>query len=975
MCNGYSKVNEMEIEELNAVGTVYTHDKSGAKVCCISNDDENKVFTISFRTPPSDHTGLPHILEHSVLCGSRKFPVKDPFIQLAKGSLNTFLNAMTFSDKTMYPIASCNDKDFENLMDVYLDAVLYPNIYDNPKILQQEGWHYELQNKEDDLTYKGVVYNEMKGAFSSPEQVLYRKIQQSLFPNTPYGFESGGDPDYIPELTQEDFINFHKKYYHPSNSYIFLYGNCNMEERLNWLDEYYLKEFDRTEIDSQIPIQEGFTNQKEVVEYYPISKNEDEENNTYLSLNYVAGDVTNNCEYLGLEILEYILLEAPGAPLKKALLDAGLGKDVFGSYDNSILQPSFSIIVKNSNEDKKEEFIKVVNDTFKKISKEGLDKRRIEAALNYYEFKVKEADYGRYPKGVIYAIKAMESWLYDASPFEHFQYNKIFKELRDGVEDGCFNNLVNKYFLDNNHSSLLILKPDKELLAKKELEVANKLENFKISLSEEEVEKLIYNTKQLEKYQNDHDSVEDLSKVPLLKREDIKKEITPIKIDEVELENVKIIRHAEFTNNIVYIKLVFDTKKVPYELIPYLGLLTRIFGKMSTQNYDYIELSNEINIHTGGIKVNASVYGHNDEAEVCYPKFEFTGKSFTEKLPELFSLMTEIINNTSFLDDNRLKEIIAESKSRAQMVINSNGHSTAATRAEGYFSPTSFYRDTVSGITYFKFLEECDLEFEDMKQEIIANLNKVVTYLFKPENLIVGVTSEKESFAIINEEIKKFIGTLDDSLLDIPETKLDIKKRNEGFMTPNKVQYVAKAGNYLVEGYKYSGVLKVMQTIISLEYLWNNVRVKGGAYGAMVNFKRNGDVYFVSYRDPNLKETIDVFDKVSSFVSAFSIDDRELTKYVIGTISNLDQPLTPALKADRAISLYLSKISDYDLQQERDEVLNVTCEQLREVADLLRSVMKQDNVCVIGNENKLEKNKELFNELKHLFGKTELVMA
>jgi Zn-dependent M16 (insulinase) family peptidase len=971
MCNvnGYSKIDEMKIEELNGIGTVYTHNKSGARICCISNNDENKVFTISFRTPPYDDTGLPHILEHSVLCGSRKFPVKDPFIQLAKGSLNTFLNAMTYSDKTMYPVASCNDKDFENLMDVYLDAVLYPNIYKNPKILQQEGWHYDLESRDGDITYKGVVYNEMKGAFSSPEQVLFRKIQQSLFPDTPYGFESGGDPEYIPDLTDEDFINFHKKYYHPSNSYIFLYGDCNMEEKLTWLDENYLKEFDKIDIDSEIKKQETFENRKEVAEYYPISQNEDINDNTYLSLNYVAGDVTNKSDHLGLEIFEYILLEAPGAPLKQAILDAGIGKDVFGSYDNSILQPSFSIIVKNSNESSKEKFIKIVNDTLSKLSKQGIDKKRIEAALNYFEFKVKEADYGRYPKGVIYAIKAMESWLYGGNPFEHYQYNEAFKQLREGIDKGYFDNIVNQYFLNNNHSSLLVLKPDKELLAKKEMEVAKKLESYKSSLSDEEIDTLINNTKRLEEYQNEEDSRQDLEKIPLLEIDDIKKEITPLEVEELELENTKIIRHPEFTNSIVYIKLIFDTKHVPLELIPYIGLMTRILGKMSTNNYDYVELSNRINTNTGGIKVNATVYGHNDEPTVYYPKLELTGKSFDEKVPELFKLLKEIITNTTFENKNRLREIIAESKSRAQMALNNSGHTSAATRAEAYFSNAAYYRDTVSGITYYNFLEKCDSNFDNMVNEIITNLNKLVNIIFKPANLLIGVTSEKESYGIVNEEIKKFIDSLDQSLINTSEVELELNKRNEGFMTPNKVQYVAKAGNYITEGFKYTGGLKLLQTIITLEYLWNNVRVKGGAYGAMASFKRNGDLYMVSYRDPNLKETINVFDDVYSFVSTFSVDERELTKYIIGTISNLDQPLTPALKGDRVISLYLSKISNEDLQNERNEVLNASCESIRELANLIKSVMKQDNICVIGNENKLEKNKELFGEIKHLFGK------
>ncbi|PKM95403.1 MAG: peptidase M16 [Firmicutes bacterium HGW-Firmicutes-1] len=963
----YTLLEKKKIEELNAVGQLFIHGKSGAKLFIISNDDNNKAFSISFRTPPGDDTGLPHILEHSVLCGSRKFPIKDPFVELAKGSLNTFLNAMTFSDKTMYPVASCNDKDFENLMDVYLDAVLYPNIKREDKILKQEGWHYELYEEGEELTYKGVVYNEMKGVFSSPEQTLFRKIQQSLFPDNAYHFESGGDPEFITDLTQENFLDYHKKYYHPSNSYIFIYGDVNVGEKLEWLHNHYLKDFEAIEIDSRIPKQAPFDQRREVIEAYPISSNESLDSKTYLSLNFVTGEITNKCEYVGLEILEYILLEAPGAPLKKALLEAAIGKDVFGSYDNSILQPTFSIVVKNSEEAKKDQFLEVVFKTLQKLSDEGLDKKKIEAAINHFEFKTKEADYGRYPKGVVYAMKSMDSWLYDASPYEHLAFNKTFEELKEGVDNGCFDNLIKKYFLNNNHSTVLILKPDQEMLVKKEEDIKNKLKAYKDSLSPEQLKKLVSETNDLENFQNEKESKENIESIPLLSLDDIKKEIEPMILDEKVINNVRWLRHINFTNNIVYVQFDFDTTKVPMHLLPYIGLLTGIFGKMNTEFYDYGDLSTEININTGGIKFNVNVYGVNDETDVFRPKFELSGKCFSDKVPKLFELSREMLFNTQFEDKKRLAEIVAELKSRMQMSLSSSGHTTAANRAESYFSKAAYYREWVSGVSYYEFLEKCDSNFDSISDEMVKNLKQLVHIIFRPENLIVGVTCEKEALNVLDHEMNIFVESLDHNILSLDDISFELEQRNEGFMTSGKVQYVAKAGNFLLEGHKYSGYLRVLQTILSLDYLWHNVRVKGGAYGCMASFKRSGSMYFVSYRDPNLKETLEVYDNMFSYISTFSGDEREMRKYIIGTISKLDQPLTPSMKNDKMISLYFGNISGEHLQKERDEVLTTTPEQIRELAFLIKDTLKQDNVCVLGNEKKVEELKVLFGETKHLF--------
>ena len=512
--NAYEVVLTEDLPDLKSKGYLLKHKKSGTRVLLMENDDENKVFTIGFRTPPSDSTGVPHIMEHSVLCGSRDFPVKDPFVELVKGSLNTFLNAMTYPDKTVYPVASCNDKDFQNLMHVYMDAVFYPNIYQHDEIFRQEGWSYKLDEPDGKLEYNGVVYNEMKGAFSSPEGVLDRVILNSLFPDTSYAYESGGDPEEIPNLTYEQFLDFHRKYYHPSNSYIYLYGDMDMEEKLKWLDENYLCEFDAAEVDSEICFQKPFDKMIEVEKTYSISSEETEEENTYLSYNKVIATSLDEKLYQAFQILDYALLSAPGAPLKKALMDAGIGKDIMGSYDNGIYQPIFSIIAKNAEPQQKEQFVQVIEDTLRKIVEDGIDRKALEAGINYHEFRFREADFGNYPKGLMYGLDLFDSWLYDEKkPFIHMQAIPTFVFLKEQIGTRYFEDLIQKWILDNPHGSMVIVKPERGRTARMDRELDEKLQTYKAGLSPDEVEKLARDTAELIVYQESEDAREDMEKI------------------------------------------------------------------------------------------------------------------------------------------------------------------------------------------------------------------------------------------------------------------------------------------------------------------------------------------------------------------------------------------------------------------------------------------------------------------------------
>ena len=966
----YELIEEHHLPDLKSEGYLLRHKKSGARIVLISNEDDNKVFTIGFRTPPEDSTGLPHILEHSVLCGSDKFPAKDPFVELVKGSLNTFLNAMTYPDKTVYPIASCNDKDFQNLMHVYMDAVFHPNIYKRDEIFRQEGWSYKLDDVDADLEYNGVVYNEMKGAFSSPEGVLDRMILNSLFPDTSYRNESGGDPEVIPELTYEQFLDFHRRYYHPSNSYIYLYGDMDMEEKLAWLDKEYLSKYDVFKIDSGIRYQEPFSEMKEVEMEYSISSSESEEDNTYLSYNKVIGTSLDKELYLAFEILDYALLSAPGAPLKKALVDAGIGKDVMGSYDNGIYQPVFSIVAKNANLEQKEAFISVIENTLSDLVKNGMDQKAIEAGINYHEFRYREADFGGFPKGLMYGLQIFDSWLYDdEKPFIHVDAIGTFHSLKEKISTGYFEELIQKYLLENTHGSIVVVKPEKGRTARMEQELHEKLQAYKASLSKEEVEEIAAKTAQLIAYQEEPSTQEELETIPVLEVEDISTEIAPIYNKEIHYDDTLMVYHEVETNGIGYMNLLFDLSQVSAELLPYVGILQGVLGIIDTTHYEYGELFNEINVHTGGIGTSLELYP--DVTKVKEKEFKATfevkAKALYQKLPVAFDMIKEILTESKLEDEKRLKEILDMIISRLQMKFTSSGHTTAALRAMAYASPISKFKDMTSGIDYYKKVSEIAENFEEKKEGLIQNLKALCQMLFRADNMMISYTSSEEGLEGMDKMIAGLKAALFEKQVETKPCVLHCEKKNEGFKTSSKVQYVARAGNFIDGGAEYTGALQILKVILSYDYLWQNIRVKGGAYGCMSNFNRIGEGYLVSYRDPNLEKTNEVYEGVTDYLKNFEVADRDMTKYIIGTISNLDQPMTPVSKGNRSMNLYMNHVTPEMIQKERMQVLHATQEDIRKLADVVAAVLSSNQLCVIGGEEKIEAARELFGEVKDLF--------
>lgn len=963
----YEILDEHRVEDVQSDGFILRHKKSGARIAILSNNDDNKVFYIGFRTPPEDETGVPHIIEHTTLCGSKKFPVKDPFIELAKGSLNTFLNAMTYPDKTVYPVASCNDQDFKNLMDVYLDAVFNPNITKYEEIFKQEGWHYELTGKDDELKINGVVYNEMKGAYSSPDEVLSSQIYRSLFPDNTYSKDSGGNPEYIPKLTYEAYLDFYHKYYHPSNSYIYLYGDMDVVERLEWLDKEYLSLYDYKKVNSEINKQPAFDEIKNVEAEYSITMDDSQENKTYLSYNRVVGDSLDEMLYQAFDVLDYALVSSPGAPVKQALIDAGIGDDVYGSYDAGILQPVFSFVAKNANASQADEFESIIENTLKEVVKTGINKEALLAGINSSEFKFREADFGQFPKGLLFGLNCLDSWLFDdMKPFIHLECLGTFAKLRKAVDTDYFEKLIQEYLLDNTHGSSVTVKPKRGLGNEREEALAKELSDYKASLSDEEIDKLIEETEHLKKYQEEPSSDEDLRKLPMLTRADMKKEAMPFSNIEDTLSDVKVVRHDIESNGIDYISFLFDAGDFAQSELGYLGFFTNALGLVSTENYSYTDLANATNIYTGGISTGTASHPDIKDRNNFVFKFEVKLKVLEKNLDKALELMEQMLLASDFTDTKRLGEIVAQIKARLQANLSSSGHLVAAMRSMSSFSRYALYQDELKGIAFYRSICRIEKELSESPKSVSDKLAAIAKKLFARNRLLISFTGNNEAYGNAKPSLEKVIAGFDKMSAVGNQAEVHFNTAKEAFIDASQIQYVAKTGDFICEGYEYTGALRLLRIILSYDYLWINVRVKGGAYGCMNTFLRSGESYFVSYRDPNLSDTLDVYDRIPEYIKSFSPDERDMTKYIIGTFSALDTPMNPEAKGSRSLSAYLEGITYEQIQKERNEILNAQPEDIRRLADLVEAVLKKDSICVIGNENMIKESAGLFENVEKL---------
>ena len=964
--SAYEIVSEEYLSDISGLGIVLRHKKSGARIAVISCEDNNKVFSVGFRTPPEDSTGVAHILEHSVLCGSERFPVKDPFVELVKGSLNTFLNAMTYPDKTIYPVASCNDKDFANLMEVYMDAVFFPNIHHEKNIFLQEGWHYELESAEGELSYNGVVYSEMKGAFSSPEEVLFSEIQQNLFPDTAYGVESGGDPDHIPELTYEQFLAFHKRYYHPVNSYIYLYGDMDVAERLEWMDREYLSRFEKIELDSSLAFQAPFETKRTVESFYSVNNAEEAKDAAYFAYGVTFAGEKDVVKETAVSLLCSAIINKPGTPLKLALTEAGIGEDCCADFTDVVAQPFLAVIAKNAAEDRGEEFIRIVTETLEKCVKDGVPKKSLYAALNSMEFSLREGDSGSYPKGLRYCQMMFGTWLYDDNQvFDNLYWTPVFDKLRELIETDYFETLIKEDLLNNKHAVFVKLMPKVGLLAEKEAALGKKLENYKAALSAEETEALVAQTKALKQYQSEPSKPEDLAKIPQLTREDIKKEAAPFVNEVKEIAGVTTLHQSLFTAGIAYVKLLFDMKNVSAELLPYAGILADVFGRMDTKKHGYLDLNNEISINTGGISVSTMISSKYDDLNDYRVFFVAEGKTLYGKIPELFAYMKELLTETVYDNPTRLKEILLERKSGLESRYTDMAQGAAVKRASSYFSEVGVAMELLDGIAYYEFISELLADFDTCKEMLVQKLSEVYACIFARNVMMFSVTADAHGYELAEAQCEALIAAFatnarGNGLMLTPE------KKNEGFITPGQVQYVCCAGNFRDAGFEYTGAYEVLRTAMSYGYLWNQVRVLGGAYGAALMALENGRMAFYSWRDPNLSRTMKVYEDAVDYIANFEADEAEMTKYVIGTMSNVDMPRNPRMEGERGLTAYLTGRTFASVQKHRDEILNITVEDVRALAEGVKAMLSQNCCCTVGSEKKVREDASHFMTVRDL---------
>lgn len=964
--HGFRVTRMSRIPEVDSDAYLMEHEKSGARLLYLDNTDDNKVFYICFRTTPDNSKGTPHIMEHSTLCGSRKFPLKEPFVELAKGSLNTFLNAITWPDKTMYPVASRNAQDFHNLMDVYLDAVFYPNCLKDPQILMQEGWHYELEDKESHLIYNGVVYNEMKGALSSPEAIMEDCAMAELFPDTTYGVESGGDPDVIPSLSFREFTEFHRRFYHPSNSYIYLYGDMDIEETLRFIDEEYLSHFSRHAVDSAVRLQSPFARRKQLEQSYGIAAGDDEKNKAIHSLYIAFPDQMSTAESMGLKILNYTLIEMDGAPLKKAVVDAGIGNDLTGSYSDSYRQPVWEIETTGSEPEMQQKFAQVLDSTLRTLALNGLDREMLAAALNRTEFTLRESDYQGRPKGLFYGVRAMDMWLYDRDPMAALRYIEDLKTLREGISQGFFENLLLKYVLKNNHQVLITMKAEKGLTERKNRETEEKLASYKNSLSDEQLDEIIASTRALKERQASGETAEALATIPILSRSDLKRDIRDEVLEEQQVNGITHLHYAAHTSGISYVNLFFPLYGLETEDISYAYLLANLLSGMDTRNHTYQELTRLSNSYTGGLTFSVNSYSRADDDSSYVPVFIVRGKALTARMKELTGLMGDILNHTRFDDLSRLKEILMEEKADWDMSVFSRGHTLVMHRLLSYFSETEKFRE-MGGLSFYYFLSDLVKRFDADGEKIAARLAEVSAKIFTRKNLLLQTVGDVEEKQKAEEFLPVIIG-------DMPEGSTPVPSRfhfpepsvNEGILTSGKVQYVVKGGNFRHHGFTYTGALQVMETILRYEYLWKKIRVQGGAYGAFTQFALNGNSLICSYRDPNLRETVDAYGGIAEYLRNFSISDREMTKYVIGTMAPAETQYTPFMKGEQAMMFRFCGITREDRLRVRREIIECTQQDIRNLADLVDVVMKEPYLCVMGGEDKIQAEKDLFRHIVSL---------
>ncbi|XP_021851322.2 presequence protease 1, chloroplastic/mitochondrial [Spinacia oleracea] len=963
---GFEKVSEQFIDECKSKAILYKHKKTGAQVMSVLNDDENKVFGIVFRTPPNDSTGIPHILEHSVLCGSRKYPLKEPFVELLKGSLHTFLNAFTYPDRTCYPVASTNTKDFYNLVDVYLDAVFFPKCVEDKWTFQQEGWHYELNDPSEPISYKGVVFNEMKGVYSQPDNVLGRTAQQALFPDNTYGVDSGGDPNVIPKLTFEEFKDFHRRFYHPSNARIWFYGDDDSNERLRLLSEYLDKfEASSASNDSKIQPQRLFSKPVRITEKYPAGDGDDLKKQHMICLNWLLSD-----EPLGLEtelaigFLNHLLLGTPASPLRKILLESGLGEAIIGGgIDDDLLQPQFSIGLKGVQEDDIQKVEELVITTLKKLVEEGFDSDAIEASMNTIEFSLRENNTGSFPRGLSLMLQSMGKWIYDMDPFEPLRWEKPLMKLKEKIaaegSKAVFSPLIEKYILNNSHRVTVEMQPDPEKAAHDEAVEKESLEKLKASMTEEDLAELVRATQELRLKQETPDSPEALRSVPSLSLHDIPKKPIHIPIEIGDINGVTVLQHDLFTNDVIYTEVVFDMSSLKQELLQFVPLFCQSLLEMGTKDMDFVQLNQLIGRRTGGISVYPFTSSLRGSKDPC-AKLIVRGKAMAERADDLFNLMYRVLQEVQFTDQQRFKQFVSQSKARMENRLRGSGHGIAAARMDAKLNSAGWISEQMGGISYLEFLRDLEEKVDQDWEGISLSLEEIRKSLLTKKHCLVNLTADGKNITNSEKHIGKFLDSLPDFSSEPNTWNTQLSSQNEAIVIPTQVNYVGKAANVYGGGYQLSGSAYVISKYISNTWLWDRVRVSGGAYGGFCDFDTHSGVFtFLSYRDPNLLKTLDVYDGTGDFLRGLELDNEALAKAIIGTIGDVDSYQLPDAKGYTSLSRHLLGITEEEREKRREEILSTSVKDFKEFADAVDVVKDKGIVVAVASPEDVEAAKKI----------------
>ncbi|MBN9317162.1 MAG: insulinase family protein [Devosia sp.] len=951
----FELVREQQIGEISSLARFYRHKKTGAEVLSLINEDENKVFGVTLKTPPEDSTGVAHILEHSVLCGSRKYPVKKPFVELLKGSLHTFLNAMTFSDKTAYPVASQNLKDFYNLVDVYLDAVYFPLITEDT--FRQEGWHYELDNTQGPMVFKGVVFNEMKGAYSSPAALLGKVSQLSLYPDTTYGVNSGGDPKAIPDLTYEYFKDFHSRFYHPSNSRVVFYGDDDPAKRLDILEAYF-SQFERIDPKADVPLQKRWNAPRQVHETYAASPDEVGGKKTAMvTVNWMLDEITDPEAMLALNILESVLVGTPAAPLRKALIDSGLGEGLTGSgFADGIRQPYFTFGLKGIADDAGSKVQDLIIATLDYLSREGIDPKTIEAAVNTAEFALRENNTGSFPRGIALMFRSMGSWLYGHDPLAPLSFEAPLKAIKDKLAAGerVFETLIRTHILNNPHRTTVLLTADPNKAAEESAEERARLDEAQQALDAAGIAAVAEQTARLKALQEAGDPPEALARIPTLTLADLPRANKAIPIAREELEGVSLYTHDLPTSGVVYLDLGFNLDRLPGRLMPYLPLFIRALTQTGTSREDFVSLTQRIGRTTGGVGANRWLSTRRDGAGTAAWLF-VRGKATTDHVGDLLSIFHDVITDARLDNRERIKQMVLESKAGFESSLAGMGNGIVSMRVRAGFSEADWLNEKLGGVSHYFFLKDLIAQIEGNWPAVQAALEEIRSLLIGRSGMIANVTADNFAIGALRPELARFITGLPVGAgPSLEGWGFEPSPQSEGLTFPGQVNYVAKGANLKELGFAPTGGTAVAIKHLNTTYMWDKVRVQGGAYGGSSGLDPfAGTFAFTSYRDPNLLGTIDVYDKASAFLKA-GVGEQDLVRSVIGVIGTVDTYRLPDAKGFTSLIWELSGDTDEARQQRREEILSASNRDFKALAEALDQVARTGQVVVLGSETAIK---------------------